>query len=200
MSDQKMNSAELALELVTRVSKAQTEDEQMSLLMDVLDGKDWRADSKYPEIEKLKNEIARLNEVIEGYKARNALLERQFDWRIACYRMEEEWRDVEIPYLKFPSDWEVQITPPFTGAIARFKVRYRCHHHWISVYLDNKNRLGLYGDGDPYWEIFPNEMEQNERFAVSDGEGLIEALELALNAQNERILAQDAEEGEDDEV
>ena len=59
----------------------------------------------------------------------------------------------EIPFIKFPSDWEVQIIPPFGGAVARFCVKKGDKQ--VSIYLDCYERLGIFGE--PYWEIYPYE-------------------------------------------
>lgn len=61
-----------------------------------------------------------------------------------------EWVN-RIPALKFPSDWEIKIIPPFRGAMVRFGVRH--NNIALSVYLDVNCRLG-YFDG-PYWEVYP---------------------------------------------
>lgn len=29
----------------------------------------------------------------------------------------------EIPFIQFPADWKVQIIPPFTGIVVRFRVQ-----------------------------------------------------------------------------
>lgn len=56
----------------------------------------------------------------------------------------------KIPSIKFPPEWEVQIIPPFAGALARFRV-----NNLISVYLDGYDMLAIYGE--PYWEVYPHE-------------------------------------------
>src|SRR6056297_855581 len=57
----------------------------------------------------------------------------------------------EIPYISFPNDWKVKITPPFAGAVVRFMVKSK--NAKISIYLDCHDRLGIVGQ--PYWEIYP---------------------------------------------
>jgi len=72
----------------------------------------------------------------------------------------EDWRGKvdTIPFIKFPSDWEIQIIPPFGGAVARFRVRLP-DGRVKSIYLDYENNLGSWfenGDMKPYWEVYPN--------------------------------------------
>lgn len=82
-----------------------------------------------------------------------------FDSMLFRYEMEahDKWLEwsFKIPFIQFPSDWKIRITPPFGGAVARFRV-------WIpgmpdaenvSIYLDCFDRLGCYGK--PYWEVHP---------------------------------------------
>lgn len=92
----------------------------------------------------------------------------------------EEWRKwcKEIPYIKFPNSWQVQIIPPITLAIVRFKVKKAHTRNEISVYLDCYNRLGF--SIEPYWEIYPDANDSNARFAMADTEGLIKAIANSL--------------------
>lgn len=62
----------------------------------------------------------------------------------------EKWRE-EIPFIKFPSDWEIKIAPPSVGAVIRFQVRKG--NAWVSVYLDCYGHLGAVSH--PYWEVYP---------------------------------------------
>jgi len=95
----------------------------------------------------------------------------------------EKWREwyFKIPYLRFKPEWEVSIGPPFTGAMARFRLRYK--ENEISVYLDCFSRLGFYGDGyaEPYWKMRPYEND-TARFAMSDTEGLLAAIDKQFNS------------------
>lgn len=62
-----------------------------------------------------------------------------------------KFRDFQfIPYLRFKSDWRVQIIPPFGGAVARFYVSKGDKE--VSVYLDRFDMLGY--EGEPYWEAY----------------------------------------------
>ena len=59
----------------------------------------------------------------------------------------------KIPFISFPKNWLVKITPPFGGATVRFRVKGAKDAREISVYLDCYKKLGCF-DG-PYWEISP---------------------------------------------
>jgi len=56
-----------------------------------------------------------------------------------------------LPIMSFPSNWKVQIIPPYGGALIRFKL-YPNIATIISVYLDVDDSLGSVGA--PYWEIY----------------------------------------------
>ena len=89
-----------------------------------------------------------------------------------------KWRN-EIPFIKFPSDWEIQITPPFSGATVRFRVKKGDAH--VSVYLDCYDRLG--SCGQPYWEVYPYEGDVF-RCLMDETDLLLTAIERSLNAQS----------------
>lgn len=86
------------------------------------------------------------------------------------YKVEEkeEWLKCisEIPFIKFDPKWSIKIIPPFGGAIARFKVKFK--NKEVSIYLDCYDILGYFGS--PYWEIFP----------YKDGVGRCEMNDTAL--------------------
>jgi hypothetical protein len=66
---------------------------------------------------------------------------------------EHEWRKwaKAIPYIKWPSDWEVKAIPPAAGAIVRYYVKTpNCEI--VSIYLDCYDILGFMGY--PYWEVY----------------------------------------------
>jgi hypothetical protein len=86
----------------------------------------------------------------------------------------------EIPYIRFPSDWEVQVSPPFSGAVVRFRVKKGKSD--ISVYLDCYDNLGFMGR--PYWEIYPYN-DDTFRCAMNDTDGLIQAISIALSTEGE---------------
>lgn len=84
----------------------------------------------------------------------------------------------EIPYLQFPADWKVKITPPFAGAVVRFGVEKGGNN--VSVYLDCYDKLGCYGS--PYWEVYPYN-DDVFRCDISDVEGLLAAIAYSLSEQ-----------------
>lgn len=89
-----------------------------------------------------------------------------------------------IPKLKFKSDWEVRITPPFAGATIRFEVFK--NDKKVSVYLDYYNNLGYFkndnGELKPYWEVYLLHTEDvdPQRFALEDSEVMLEEIEKLL--------------------
>ena len=66
----------------------------------------------------------------------------------------EDWRGeiATMPFIKFPHDWEIQVIPPFGGAVIRFRVRLPSGVV-KSIYLDSRDALGCVGE--PYWEVYP---------------------------------------------
>lgn len=72
-----------------------------------------------------------------------ARIEQQDDWRGMIER---------IPFIQFPADWQIQVIPPFAGAVVRFRVKLPDRRE-KSVYLDFFDRLGCCGQ--PYWEVYP---------------------------------------------
>ncbi len=78
--------------------------------------------------------------MIDSYERR--ILEQTMAWR---------QRAQLVPFMKFPADWEIRMTPPFAGADARFQVRKGKAS--VSVYLDFDGNLGAMDE--PYWEIHP---------------------------------------------
>ena len=66
----------------------------------------------------------------------------------------QKWDDEidKIPFIKFPSDWEIKIFPPVGGAAARFRVKLPSGNE-KSIYLDCWDALGYVGK--PYWEVYP---------------------------------------------
>ena len=102
-------------------------------------------------------------ETVDKYKAA-AEFDRAFETR--------EWIK-KIPQIKFPADWEVQIIPPFSGAIARFRVNNK-----VSIYLDGYDLLGL--EGEPYWEVYANRNDVY-RIAMNNVDDLIKAIQESLD-------------------
>jgi hypothetical protein len=97
---------------------------------------------------------------------------------------EEKWRDYvkSAPYINFPSKWDIQIIPPFAGAIMRFKVRYQDQE--ISVYADYHQSLGYFSNREgieiPYWEIYPY-FDDTYRCEISDTKTLIKKIKESLD-------------------
>jgi hypothetical protein len=103
------------------------------------------------------------------------------------YRLPYEYEEMmehrkwmkEIPYIQFPADWKVQITPPFAGAVVRFRVQKNDAE--VSIYLDCYDRLGCYGS--PYWEVYPHEGDVF-RCDMSDTESLLNAITHSLSERS----------------
>ncbi len=92
-----------------------------------------------------------------------------------------QWREwiPKIPYLKFPSNWGIQIIPPFGGAMARFCVKTGNDPHVrnVSVYLDCHEELGCCDE--PYWEVYPYNGD-TYRCGINETKKLIRAIEHSL--------------------
>jgi len=88
---------------------------------------------------------------------------REYEW--------DKWRG-EIPAIKFKSEWEVKVIPPFAGAIVRFVV------NGVSVYLDCYDILGCFGE--PYWEIYPYEGD-TYRCKMNNVDELLEAIQHSID-------------------
>lgn len=100
-----------------------------------------------------------------------ALVESQHEWR--------KWLS-EIPTITFPSDWAVQIVPPFGGAVARFCVHKEGKR--ISVYLDCYDELGFVGQ--PYWEMYPYKGD-TYRCLMNDTDELVQKIKEALEDKDD---------------
>jgi len=90
----------------------------------------------------------------------------------------------KIPAMKFPSDWNVQIIPPFGGAIVRFTVQRDGSKNKVSVYLDCYDRLGAVGQ--PYWELYPYKGD-TYRCAMENVDELLEIIEYALGNKRKSL-------------
>lgn len=97
----------------------------------------------------------------------------QIEWD--TYFEAREWGP-KIPYLKFPSDCEVKVIPPFGGANVRFLVKK--NEKVISVYLDCYANLGAMDV--PYWEIYPYQGDTYRCF-LNEADDLMEKIEEELN-------------------
>ncbi len=98
-------------------------------------------------------------------------LEKLCEWR--------KWME-EIPAIKFPADWAIQIIPPFTGAIVRFRVKKGKGD--VSIYLDCYETLGCYYPGGPYWEVYPVGDDVG-RCGIKEIDKLLEMISLSLEEQ-----------------
>lgn len=98
----------------------------------------------------------------------------------------EKWRDImnRIPFIQFPNNWQVQITPPCGGAVVRFRVkRFNIkpdEPEDISIYLDWFGRLGCVQE--PYWEIFPDKDGNNLRFLLNETDEMLKAIQESLDS------------------
>lgn len=101
----------------------------------------------------------------------SGLIAQAFEWH--------KWRE-EIPFLEFPSHWQVKVVPPFAGAVARFLVRTKKmkEEDRISVYLDCYDTLGFYGS--PYWEVYPVNGD-TKRLSMNDTESLLTSISEAIH-------------------
>ena len=90
-----------------------------------------------------------------------------------------EWVN-KIPFINFPSDWQIQIIPPFSGATSRFRIKKIDNEKTVSVYLDCYDHLGCFGE--PYWEIYPYQ-DDTFRCAMNDTDALINDIEESLNEE-----------------
>lgn len=88
----------------------------------------------------------------------------------------------EIPYIRFPSDWYIKVSPPFGGALVRFLIRKGDAE--VSVYLDCYDMLGYVEE--PYWEVYPYESGVY-RCRMNDTESLIESIKQSIIEQHENI-------------
>ena len=93
----------------------------------------------------------------------SAQMEKEFEWM--------KWAK-EIPYIKWPSDWELKAVPPYVGAVIRYWIK--TPRGEISVYLDCYDNLGFYGK--PHWEVYPDKDGNNMRFDMEDVDGLLKCI------------------------
>lgn len=100
-----------------------------------------------------------------------ALIESHYEWRKWCQ---------EIPYIKFPENWEVKAIPPFGGVIIRYIIKHENpNSERISIYLDCYGELGIVDE--PYWEIYPDIDGDAYRCRMNDIEDLLERLHIILD-------------------
>lgn len=93
-------------------------------------------------------------------------IEAEQDWR--------GWVD-KIPAIQFDAGWKVQVIPPFSGALARFRVTVG--DKTVSVYLDGYDALGYFGE--PYWEVYPVDGDVG-RCAMEDTDELLSLIRKSI--------------------
>lgn len=105
----------------------------------------------------------------------------ELEMRRSKLEADEGWRNKvkEIPFLQFPPNCEVQIIPPFGGALARFIIRKQGSDKSISVYFDYFSRLGCMDR--PYWELYPNVNDDTSRYYLGEEAELMEEIKTLLN-------------------
>ena len=95
----------------------------------------------------------------------------------------ENWREWarKIPTMRFDSDWDVKIVPPFMGALARFWIAKG--EKAVSVYFDAFSYLGYMVDDDgdpiPYYEVL---MDDTKRYLINETEEMMEDIRVYLNS------------------
>ena len=100
--------------------------------------------------------------------------ETAFEWR--------KWSKL-IPYINWPSEWEVKAIPPFAMAVIRYKVRLKDNPEInVSIYLDCYDLLGFCGK--PYWEIYPHK-EDTYRCGMQQVDGLLRGITESFEDQLE---------------
>jgi len=103
--------------------------------------------------------------------------------RIEKYNIEiaDEWSKwiKETPFISFDPEWQVQVIPPYGGAVARFCVKKGDFK--VSVYLDCYSRLG-YHKG-PYWEVYPYRDDVG-RCDMSDVKSLLDMIRESFRESN----------------
>lgn len=128
-----------------------------------------------PKVNKVSDLLGEVNrdtfqEHLKLMQAR-ALIESHYEWR--------KWAQ-EIPYIKFPGNWEVKAIPPFGGAIIRYIIKHEnSADNSISIYLDCYGELGVVDE--PYWELYPDIDGQNWRCGMEDTEELLDRLHEILD-------------------
>lgn len=106
----------------------------------------------------------------------NNYFEDRSDLLMMRYQIEDKqgWRKEisSIPFIQFPSNWKIQIIPPFGDAVVRFRVKLPSGKE-KSVYLDSRESLGVYEGLVPYWEVYPHQGDVI-RCGINEVEKLLE--------------------------
>lgn len=101
-----------------------------------------------------------------------------------------EWKKwaQEIPYIHWPSDWQVKAVPPFSTGIIRYWIRTHkmLSNAIVSVYLDCYDRAGYVGE--PYWEVYPVGGDCH-RCLMADTAKLLKLISLSIVEQEHSFQA-----------
>ena len=106
-------------------------------------------------------------------------MKRDIAYKYSDVMEHEKWLK-EIPYIRFQSDWDIKVSPPFGGAVVRFLIRKVGAE--VSVYLDCYDMLGYVEE--PYWEVYPHGSDV-ARCYMNDTESLIELIKQSITEQHE---------------
>ena len=102
--------------------------------------------------------------------------------RSAAYKAEKalEYRKwlQEIPAIKLDPEWEIQVIPPFSAAVVRFRIKQG--DATVSIYLDCYDFLGIVGE--PYWEVYPYDGD-TFRCLMNETEALTQAIRKSISQQ-----------------
>jgi hypothetical protein len=98
---------------------------------------------------------------------------------------QRRWREQrgQMPYLRFPPDWEIKIVPPWRCVDVRFTARKG--ERTVSVFADLSGNAGGFidesGDEAPYWEIGGSDW----RVPLRDVDGLMREIAAALEGETD---------------
>lgn len=81
-----------------------------------------------------------------------------------------------IPVIPLKFGWGIRVIPPFGGAVVRFSIIK--NDISISVYLDCYGKLGSMTE--PYWEIYPSEGNDPERFLMNEVNELSDGIQRSF--------------------
>jgi len=113
---------------------------------------------------------------MDDYRKYDCLYEvaKVFEW--------DKWLE-EIPYINWPSSWEVRAVPAVQTGIIRYNVRHiKNEKVWVSIYLDAYDRAGFYYM-KPYWEVYPDVDDDCLKFDMIDTDGLLKAIKASFKKQ-----------------
>ncbi len=82
----------------------------------------------------------------------------------------------ELPYIKWPADWEVQFIPSYDTLL---RGRIRLNDKWAAFYFDGYAIAGCYGS--PYWETYCPIRSECWRYDMDDVKGLLEGFAEILS-------------------